>query len=70
MNYFQELYRHGISFYHTGTTREINAHFRANGESHKLPICNKFSVLRRKSNGKTLFTVNVGNLFAFSEVSK
>ena len=30
-----------------GTTRQINAYFRANDESHKWPICNKFDVTER-----------------------
>lgn len=30
-----------------GTVRQINAHFRANDESHKWPICNKFNATER-----------------------
>ncbi len=30
-----------------GSTRTINAYFRANDESHKWPICNKFNVTER-----------------------
>lgn len=30
-----------------GTTRQINAYFRANDEGHKWPICNKFDVTER-----------------------
>jgi len=30
-----------------GTTRTINAYFRANDESHKWPICNRFDVTER-----------------------
>lgn len=30
-----------------GTTRQINAYFRANDESHKWPICNKFNATER-----------------------
>lgn len=30
-----------------GTVRTINAYFRANDESHKWPICNKFNVTER-----------------------
>lgn len=30
-----------------GTTRQINAHFRANDESHLWPICNKFNATER-----------------------
>ena len=30
-----------------GTTRRINSYFRANDESHKWPICNKFNVTER-----------------------
>lgn len=30
-----------------GTIRQINAYFRANDESHKWPICNKFDVTER-----------------------
>lgn len=30
-----------------GTTREINAYFRANDTSHQWPICNKFNVTER-----------------------
>lgn len=30
-----------------GSTRTINAYFRANDESHKWPICNKFDVTER-----------------------
>ena len=30
-----------------GTVRQINAYFRANDESHKWPICNKFDVTER-----------------------
>ena len=30
-----------------GTTRQINAYFRANDESHKWPICNKFDATER-----------------------
>ena len=32
---------------HNGTTRRINAYFRAHDESHKWPICNKFDVTER-----------------------
>ena len=30
-----------------GTTRQINAYFRANDESHKWPICNQFDATER-----------------------
>lgn len=30
-----------------GTTRQINAYFRANDESHKWPILNKFNTTER-----------------------
>lgn len=30
-----------------GSTRTINAYFRANDESHKWPICNKFDATER-----------------------
>lgn len=30
-----------------GTIREINAYYRANDESHKWPICNKFDATER-----------------------
>jgi hypothetical protein len=30
-----------------GSTRTINAYFRANDESHKWPICGKFNVTER-----------------------
>lgn len=30
-----------------GSTRAINAYFRANDESHKWPICNKFDATER-----------------------
>lgn len=30
-----------------GSTRIINAYFRANDESHKWPVCNKFDVTER-----------------------
>ena len=30
-----------------GSTRTINAYFRANDESHKWPVCNKFDVTER-----------------------
>lgn len=30
-----------------GTVRTINAYFRANDESHKWPICNKFDATER-----------------------
>ena len=29
------------------TTRQINSYFRANDESHKWPVCNKFDVTER-----------------------
>lgn len=30
-----------------GTVRQINAYFRANDDSHKWPICNKFNATER-----------------------
>lgn len=30
-----------------GTTRQINAYFRANDQSHQWPICNRFDVTER-----------------------
>lgn len=30
-----------------GTTRQINAYFRAKDDSHKWPICNKFNATER-----------------------
>jgi len=36
-----------LSEIENGTTRRINAYFRANDESHKWPICNKFNATER-----------------------
>ena len=36
-----------LSDIENGTIRQINAYYRANDESHKWPICNKFNVTER-----------------------
>lgn len=36
-----------LSDIENGTTRQINAYFRANDTSHMWPICNKFNVTER-----------------------
>lgn len=36
-----------LSEIENGTTRQINAYYRAKDESHKWPICNKFNATER-----------------------
>ena len=36
-----------LSLIQNGSKREINAYFRANGESHLWPICNRFDATER-----------------------
>ena len=48
-----------------GTTRQINAYFRANDTSHKWPICNRFDATERAIRRLRKFGIYVGGLEYF-----